>query len=117
MARHGFRRQLGRFSNRGHADHERAPEAGSLAVRFNRAALRLDERLHQRESDTKPSRERSCDVSACTNISKSRGSRSAAIPMPLSRTRITACPVLFHGQPWPPASVNLQALFRRLPTT
>jgi hypothetical protein len=37
-----------------------------------------------------PLTERSSDVSICTNISKMRGSWSAAMPMPLSRNRITA---------------------------
>ena len=41
------------------------------------------------------------------NISKSRGSWSAAMPMPLSRTRITACAgVLFDGQPHVAAAVG-----------
>ena len=48
----------------------------------------------------RPSRERSSDVSTCVNISKTRGSFSAAMPMPLSLTRITACVALaLDGQP------------------
>ena len=35
--------------------------------------------------------ERSSEVSTCMNMSKMRGSWSAAMPMPLSRTRMTAC--------------------------
>ena len=54
--RQGLRRSLqgqrpGHFGNSGQADHELAPAAKSLAVRFNRPVLHLDERFHQRESE------------------------------------------------------------------
>ena len=54
-----------------------------------------------------PSRERSSDVSTCVNISKTLGRCSAAMPMPLSRTRTTAClSILLDRQPDVPAPVR-----------
>ena len=71
-----------------------------------------------------PLDDRSSDVSTCANISNTRESWSAAMPMPVSRTRMTTLFRCLQGpsprstvsQMCPPRSVNLHALFKRLPT-
>src|SRR6185369_15176702 len=67
----------------------------------------------------RPSRDRSSDVSTCANMSNTRGRSAAAMPMPVSRTRITASPFSSAAisQMRPPLSGNLHALFSRLATT
>lgn len=66
-----------------------------------------------------PSRDRSSDVSAWTNRSNSVSRCSGAIPMPLSRTLVTASSPSRKTDSWiePPLSVNLAALLSKLPIT
>ena len=66
-----------------------------------------------------PPRARSSDASPCAKRSKTKGRKSAAMPIPVSRTRIaTPSPSRSAvSQMEPPRGVYLAALLSRLPTT
>ena len=63
------------------------PLAESRAVRLDRAAVHLHQRLHQREADAEAAVRALERRSTCVNISKTRSSCVGGMPMPLSRTR------------------------------
>ena len=88
---------------------------GPACPRDDRAAVQLDERLHEREADPEAGLRRILGGRPWVNRSNTRGRRSALMPTPVSRTRRTAAPRLRHlnGDP-APSSVNLRALPRRL---
>ena len=73
--------------------------AQPLALRLHRAAVHLDQRLHQREADAEAvarALERAVDLRE--HVEEPRQASRGAMPMPLSRTRMTASAPPAHGQ-------------------
>ena len=81
----------------GQVDDELGACAGAIATGRDAAPVQLDQGLHQGQSESGPRALLSRRAGLCQNRSNTRGSRSGAIPQPLSRTRTTACPRDWFG--------------------
>ncbi len=79
-----------RFCQGRQVDDEFATPAGAVAVGLDPAAVHLQELAHQRQPDAQPALARSVLGFTWVNRSNTFGNISGGMPMPVSRTRITA---------------------------
>ncbi|MNN31324.1 hypothetical protein D3C81_1450110 [compost metagenome] len=91
---------------------------GTLASAQMRPCIRVTSCLLMVVPRPVPPKRRVVEASACTKGSKMASRRSAAIPMPLSRTSKCSWPPSRRAaRLTPPLAVNLMALSSRLPST
>ncbi|QJW84412.1 hypothetical protein HK414_13425 [Ramlibacter terrae] len=81
--------------------------------------MHVHQLARERQADARPPRERERAASSCENISNTLSSLSGAMPMPLSRTAMTAVPPsrTTRSSIWPPGSVYFAALLSRFMIT